>query len=196
MSNSSGGAFAPIEKNGQTRTSAGTAVVSAGVGIYVVAALTVAVDGEGQIRFTADSADTIPMWHPWLAAVLGIGLILIMPVTGPVRGRAAPAGRVRVEALVLLALALTFTVALTLLGPDEPNYTALKLGLLLLGPLLLFAVGRRFGAATKRDAPAESADPGEVSDKRCPWLPLVPAVGLDRDLPGPRAHASGDGLRR
>lgn len=195
MSNSSDGAVAP-SGNGQTRTSTGTAVVAAGVGIYVVAALSVAVIGEGQIRFTADSADTIPMWHPWLAAVVGIGLILIMPTTGPLRGRAAPAGRALVEALVLLALALTFTVALTLLGPDEPNYTALKLALLVVGPLLLFAVCRRFGAVTGRAAPAASPDPGEVADKRRPWWPLVPAGGwivtylaLSLTHPGTGFHA-------
>lgn len=152
-------------------------MVATGVSIYVVAALTVAVIGEGQIRFTADSADTIPMWHPWLAAAVGIGLILVTPTTGPVRGRAAPDGRVRVEALVLLALGLTFTVALTFLGPDEPNYTVLKLGLLLLGPLLLFAVCRRFGAVAGWAAPAASPDPGEVAVKQRPWWPLVPAVG-------------------
>ena len=166
-----------LSENSQTRTLIGTAVVATGVGIYVVAALTVAVIGEGQIRFTADSADTIPMWHPWLAAVVGVGLILITPTTGPVRGRAAPAKRVRLEAVVLLALAVTFTFALTLLGPDEPNYTALKLGLLLLGPLLLFAVCRRFGAASRRSALPASPGPGEVADKRSPWWPLVPAVG-------------------
>lgn len=174
VSNSSDGAVAQTE-NGHTRTR--TAVVSAGVGIYVVAALTVAVIGDGQIRFTADSADAIPMWHPWLAAAVGIGLILIRPTTGPIRGRAASAERVRVEALVLLALAVTFTVALTLLGPDEPNYTALKLGLLLLGPLLLFAVCRRFGAVSGRAAPAASPDLGEVADTRRCWWPLVPTVG-------------------
>ena len=176
VSNSSTAAVAASE-NGQTRTSTGTAVVAAGVSIYVVAALTVAFIGEGQIRFTADSADTIPMWHPWLAAAVGIGRILITPTAGPIRGRARPAGWVRVEALVLLALALTFTVALTLLGPDEPNYKVLKLGLLLLGPLLLFTVCRRFGAATRRDGPAASPDPGDVSGVRRPWWPLVPAVG-------------------
>ena len=136
------------------------------------------------------------MWHPWLSAIVGIGLILITPATGPIRDRAAPAGRVRMEALALLALALTFTVALTLLGPDEPNYTALKLGLLLLGPLLLFAVCRRFGVAAQRDASAAPPDPDEIADKRRPWWPLVPAVGWTGDVPRPLAHASGDGIRR
>lgn len=190
MSNSSTGAVAPGE-NGQTRSLPGTAVVATGVGIYVVAALTVAVIGEGQIRFTADTADTIPMWQPWLAAAVGVGLILMTPSVGPIRRRAGPAGRVRVEALVLLALALTFTVALTLLGPDEPNYTVLKLGLLLIGPLLLFAMCRRFGAATGRDARAASPNAGAVADQRRPWWPLLPVVGwtvtylaLSRTHPG------------
>lgn len=176
MCNFSSGAD-PSSENSQSRTSVGTAVVAAGSSIYLVAALIVAVIGEGHIRFTADSADTIPMWQPWLAAAVGIGLILVTPTTGPVRGRAGPAGRVRVEALVLLALALTFTIALTLLGPDERNYAVLKIGLLLLGPLLLFAVCGRLGEATRRIAPAASPDPGDLADKGRHWWPLIPAVG-------------------
>lgn len=60
--------------NGQTRTTSGSAVVAAGVGIYVAAALAVAVIGKGEIRYSADTADTIPMWQPWLAAAVVIGL--------------------------------------------------------------------------------------------------------------------------
>ena len=174
--NSSIGAVASGE-DGQSRTLIGTTVVAAGLSIYFVAAVTVVVLGEGRIRFTADSADTIPVWQPWLAAAVGVGLILITPTTGPIRGRAAPVGRVRMEALVLLALALTFTVGLTLLGPDEPNYAVLKIGLLLLAPLLLFAVCRRFGAAIRRNGPTASPDPGGLADKGRPWWPLIPAVG-------------------
>ncbi|MCV7063047.1 CPBP family intramembrane metalloprotease [Mycolicibacterium vaccae] len=172
--------------NGQTRTRSGLAVVAAGVSIFVVAALVVAVVGEGQIRFSADTADTIPMWQPWLAAAVGTGLMLVTPTTVPIRDRAGPAAWVALEAFILLALALTFTVALTLLGPEEPNYIALKLGLLLLGPLLMFAVFRRRRAAARRDAPAG-------------WWPLVPALGwavtyLALSLTHPRTGFEADTL--
>lgn len=159
---------------GWPRTHIGTVVAAAGIGILLVAAITVITLGEGQIRYTADSTNTIPIWHPWFAAAVGIGLLLITPTTGFDRSCTPPGGCARADGFVLLALALTFTIALTLLGPSEPAYTALKSGLLLLGPLLLFAARRRFARVTRTGVTEASPPP---TANGAPWWPLLPVLG-------------------
>ena len=144
---------------------ASSAVIAAGLIIYLAAAITVVVGAAGQIRFTADSSATIPMWHPWLPAAVGIALTLVaLPGRG---GRASATSRDRVDAVVLTLLAITFAALLVLSGPTEPNYTGLKVALLVICPLLLFAVGRRRGPASGFvDEP-----PGHR------WRPLIPVLG-------------------
>lgn len=142
-----------------------SAVIAAGLVIYLAAAIAVVVGAAGQIRFTADSSATIPMWHPWLPAAVGIALALVA-----LPGRTAfvmPTTRDRVDAVVLTLLAITFAALLVLSGPTEPNYTGLKVALLVICPLLLFAVGRRRGPASGFvDEP-----PGHR------WRPLIPVLG-------------------
>lgn len=165
-----------LTANVQNRSSAGTAVVVAGAGVYVAAMLTVAVLADGQIRFTADTGGTIPMWHPWLAAAVGIALTLITPAHRPQRAGTVPIGWVRAEGVTLLALAVAFAVMLTALGPSDPNYLVLKLGLLVVVPLMLFAARRRFAAISGPDAsPAAGAEPARVRHR--PWLPMIPVLG-------------------
>lgn len=142
-----------------------SAVIATGLVIYLAAAIAVVVGAAGQIRFTADSSATIPMWHPWLPAAVGIALTLVaLPGRG---GRASATSRDRVDAVVLTLLAITFAALLVLSGPTEPNYTGLKVALLVICPLLLFAVGRRRGPASGFvDEP-----PGHR------WRPLIPVLG-------------------
>lgn len=142
-----------------------SAVIAAGLVIYLAAAIAVYVGSAGQIRFTADSSATIPMWHPWLPAAVGIALTLVaLPGRG---GRASGTSRDRVDAVVLTLLAITFAALLVLSGPTEPNYTVLKIGLLVICPLLLFAVGRRRGPVPDFvDEP-----PGHR------WRPMIPVFG-------------------
>ncbi|WP_241472329.1 CPBP family intramembrane glutamic endopeptidase [Mycolicibacterium neoaurum] len=142
-----------------------SAVIAAGLVIYLAAAVAVYIGAAGQIRFTADSSATIPMWHPWIPAAVGIALTLVaLPGRG---GRASATSRDRVDAVVLTLLAITFAALLVLSGPTEPNYTVLKVGLLVICPLLLFAVGRRRGpVADFVDEP-----PGHR------WRPMIPVFG-------------------
>ncbi len=142
-----------------------SAVIAAGLVIYLGAAIAVVVGAAGQIRFTADSSATIPMWHPWIPAAVGIALTL---VALPQRSQPVLAtSRDRVDVVVLTLLAITFATLLVLLGPTEPNYTVLKVGLLVICPLLLFAVGRRQGP-----------DPDFVDDPPGHrWRPMIPVLG-------------------
>ncbi len=143
----------------------GAIVMVAGTAIYGCALLIVAFVGDGRLRFTADNAGTVPMWHPWIPAVVGIALVLLTrhpPAPLPCR---ATGTRVRVEAVALLSLALCFTVLLEVLGPEEPHYTVLKLALLLCGPATVFAMSRRW------------PQPHTVQEHRAGWLPLIPVIG-------------------
>ncbi|MFW0789373.1 CPBP family intramembrane glutamic endopeptidase [Gordonia sp. CPCC 205333] len=162
----------PGRQPDRNRSVAGTAVIAVGVCVYAGALLIVTLASDGQLRFTADSLATVPMWHPLLAAIVGIALIQFTPVAEP-PVPAAPDRRIRVEAPALLGLAMAFTILLTLLGPAEPNYTVLKVVLLVVAPAALFAVSRRFlGAAPSLDSAATDSYPRGRS-----WWALVPTLG-------------------
>lgn len=142
-------------------------VVAVGIGIYVTAAIAVAVGADGRIRFTGDSAATIPMWYPWLPALTGITLALFFPPQQPGSdGYPTRAFRERVEALALIGLAVAFTVSLTVFGPSELNYILLKVGLLVFCPLLVFAATRRQARSTF-----------EPETELVGWRPVVPVLG-------------------
>ena len=171
------------------------ALVAVGVGVYLGAAIAVAVGAHGRIRFTADGTATIPMWHPWLPAAAGVALaLLIPPKRSAWAGHPTPA-RDRMEACALLALAVVFTLALTLLGPSEPNYTLLKVGLLVVCPLLLFAAGRR-RAKTTVERESALVDGGQ---SLLNWRPLIPVLGwaithMALSVHGPAQHLDIDGV--
>ncbi|AQA06343.1 hypothetical protein BVC93_12560 [Mycobacterium sp. MS1601] len=158
----------------------GKSIFGLGVTIYIVAFIVIIGDG-GQIRYTADSNGTVPFWHPLLPAIIGVALAMLVPPSSRIEPRPrGSAGTLRIEAAVLLALGLAFTVLLTLLGADEPRYTLLKVTLLLVLPAMLFAV-------TTRRAKAKSCQPisleeGDLDGTRMLalqnlWRPLVPAAG-------------------
>ena len=146
------------------RTLSGAVVLAAGTAVYGGALLVVAFAGDGRLRYTADNADTIPMWHPWIPTAVGIALVLLTRHPPAPLPRDATGKRVRVEAVALLALGLCFTVLLDALGPEEPRYTALKLALLLCAPAAVFTMTRRWP-----ETPAVAPRPG--------WLPLIPVIG-------------------
>lgn len=142
-----------------------SAVIATGLVIYLAAAIAVYVGSAGQIRFTADSSATIPMWHPWLPAAVGIALTLVLL---PRRAALLTATtRDRVDAAVLTLLAITFPVLLVVVGPAEPNYTVLKVVLLVIFPLLLFEVGRR------REPVSAFVDEPRPGRRWRPWIPVL-----------------------
>ncbi|MGK2869124.1 MAG: lysostaphin resistance A-like protein [Mycobacterium sp.] len=143
-----------------TGSPTGRVVLIVGIAVYLAAILFVAIGNGGQIRYSADTDDTIPVWQTWVPVLIGIALtFLFSRPAAPAEDE--PTANVRTEAVVLLALAVAFTVLLTMLGPAEPRYLALKLGVLVIGPLALFAFLRR-----------RRVRPGRHS-----WRPLIPAAG-------------------
>ncbi|MGB3485131.1 MAG: CPBP family intramembrane glutamic endopeptidase [Mycobacterium sp.] len=150
----------------------GKAIVVAGLGIYAAALAVVTVGNHGQIRYTADSGDTIPLWQVLLPVAIGLGLMLLIPPGPPQATGARTFPRLRTEAFALLAAGLAFTIALTLLGPEEPRYILLKLLLLLIAPLTLFAATRR-----REHTPSGTVDPAASTLTRAQWRPLLPAAG-------------------
>lgn len=143
-----------------TGSPTGRVVLVVGIVVYLAAILFVVIGNGGQIRYSADTDATIPVWQSCVPVLIGIALtFLFSRPTTPAEGE--PTGNVRTEAVVLLALAVAFTVLLTLLGSAEPRYLALKLGLLVIGPLAMFALLR-----LRRHQPG-----------RHTWRPLIPASG-------------------
>ncbi len=105
------------------------------------AAAWLALTGRADIRYSADHTSTLPMWHRWVPALVGIALVRLTPPHLPA---AAPHGRPdRFETVTLVAAAVTFAVALRAVGGGEPAHTLLKIPLLLGVPLVVFAMTRR-----------------------------------------------------
>ncbi|MFD7660171.1 CPBP family intramembrane glutamic endopeptidase [Actinosynnema sp. NPDC059797] len=108
----------------------------AGLTAIAGSALFLLVTGNTGIRYSADHADTLPMWLRWLPALVGIVLIRLVPAPSTAPGP-DPSRRLRAEAVVLLVLAALFAVALRSLGGGEPAHTALKSAVLLVALLVL-----------------------------------------------------------
>jgi membrane protease YdiL (CAAX protease family) len=150
----------------------GTVVLIAGLATIATSAAVLLLTGSGEVRYSADHGDTMPFWHRWVPALVGIALIRLMP---PRTSRLAapgavarPTGILRIEALALLATAVLFAVALRLAGGGEPAHTLLKLPLLLGVPMALFwAVRRRSGAR-------KNGDGRGLTEPWRRWGPAVP----------------------
>ncbi|MFI6927211.1 lysostaphin resistance A-like protein [Nonomuraea spiralis] len=152
----------------------GLSVLLAGLALIAASVLWLVLNGATDIRYSADHAGTIPMWHRWIPALAGLVLIRLLPPRAtPVD--ATPAGRgVRLQAVVLLGSAVVFAVALRLAGGGEPAHTLLKLGLLLAVPVLLFWWSRRDSAARDlfRERPAAWHHYGPIAPVAL-WLALT-----------------------
>lgn len=164
----------------------------AGLAVIAGSAVWLVLNGGIDVRYSADHAGTVPMWHRWIPALAGLVLLrLVPPRAAPVDD--APTGRgVHVQAVVLLVSAVLFAVTLRLAGGGEPAHTLLKLILLLAVPALLFWLSRR--SATDREP---------VRERHAAWHrygPVVPvAAWLALTYTGPLAvppsdYAAGVGL--
>ncbi|NMD56020.1 MULTISPECIES: CPBP family intramembrane glutamic endopeptidase [Tsukamurella] len=120
---------------------AGPTVAVLGIGAIGASSLVAAVSGRG-LRYTADSMDTVPWWQPWAPVAAGLLVALATPSH---RAEPGAPSNPRPQAWALLACGVAFAAALILLGPVEPKYTVLKLGLLLAVPAAVFALDRRWG---------------------------------------------------
>lgn len=143
----------------------------AGVVVFVGAVVTLLVTGSTDIRYSADHERTIPIWHIWIPALVGIALTRLVPPrlpgVDPLLG--TPSNQIRREALICVALAVTFAVALPVLGTPVSDgwYLGLKVGLLAIVPSVVLHVGRFWGI-TDRHHPTLG---------RWHWLGPAAAVG-------------------
>lgn len=112
----------------------------AGLAAYGAALVLLVVTGRTGVRYTADSADTLPLWAPWIGPVVGILLIRLLPLRPSAGPRPQPSVSSRRLAFVYVLLAVAFAVVLTVLGAGEPTYTISKLTLLVIIPLGLTRV--------------------------------------------------------
>lgn len=155
--------------------------MAAGLALIAGSAVWLVLSGQADIRYTADHAGTVPMWHSWIPALAGLTLIRLLPLRAP-PAEATPERAPYLRAVVLLVAAVAFAVALRLSGGGEPTYTLLKTSLLLAVPLLLFLL-------TPRDDPGTGGLPPA-------WRrfgPVVPvAVWLVLMHVGPLALPRGD----
>lgn len=124
--------------------------------VFVGAAATLLVTGNTDIRYSADHERTIPIWHIWIPALVGIALTRLVPPrlpdVDPMPG--TPSNQVRREALICVALAVIFALALPVLGTPVPDgwYLGLKIGLLAVIPSIVLRVGRLWGITDHRHA--------------------------------------------
>lgn len=152
----------------------GTVVLVAGLTTIATCAVALLLTGDGEVRYSADHGDTIPVWHRWVPALVGIALIRLMPprtsrLTAP-ETALRQTGTLWIEALVLLATAMLFVVGLRLAGGGEPTHTLLKLSLLLGVPAVLFLTVRR------RSPVRENGARGSVIGPWRRWEPAVPVA--------------------
>lgn len=117
--------------------------------IYVASLAWLLINGRTGLRYSADTTDTILLWHPWLPVAVAMIPLLFAP-----RRRAEALEPARPAppwlAATLVAAAVGFAVVLKLLGPAEPVYTGAKLLLLVVVPLVALVVARRSWEPTVR----------------------------------------------
>ncbi|SCG48392.1 CPBP family intramembrane glutamic endopeptidase [Micromonospora humi] len=154
---------------------AGRLVLVAGLALIGLAALWLLLTGNTGIRYSADHTDTVPMWHRWIPALVGIALIrLVPPATGPRWPDPVAPWR---EATPLLLAGVAFAAIMPLLG-GEPAYTVVKLVLLLGVPVGVFLVARRWPPRW-RPAPA----PPDAAHRWGPALPVAVWLALSYATP-------------
>ncbi|MEO3798236.1 type II CAAX endopeptidase family protein [Nonomuraea sp. B10E15] len=119
------------------------AVLGGGLALIAGSALWLVLTGATDIRYSADHAGTVPMWHRWIPVLAGLALVRLVPPRAELAGGVTGGRGLRLQAGLLLGSALAFAVALRWSGGGEPAHTALKLALLLAVPAAVFWWSRR-----------------------------------------------------
>ncbi|MFS0723094.1 CPBP family intramembrane glutamic endopeptidase [Paenibacillus sp. 1P07SE] len=111
--------------------------------LVVTAAIWLLWSGHGNIRYTADHGETMPIWHKWIPALVGIALIRLIPFKLPYYqplGDGYPR-RILHQTWILVSACIIFMMGLLLVGEEHPAfqlwYMLLKLIFLLLVPWLV-----------------------------------------------------------
>ncbi|OYN91524.1 CPBP family intramembrane glutamic endopeptidase [Parenemella sanctibonifatiensis] len=168
---------------------AATLIAVAVVSLAVVLMLT----GHGNVRLSADGADTAPLWFFWVGPALGFAASLF--IAGPTTQSTTSlpqdysTRKVWHETAVLGVAAIAFAVLLPLPGrpPDDWWYLVLKLVLLLVIPVLVLRTDRRFfprPTAPRRGGVRSLVGGAVAVVVTVAWLWLAPAsVGAERSAP-------------
>lgn len=156
----------------------GQAVLAVCIGAILLSALWLLLTGNTGIRYSADHADTVPMWTRWVPALAGVLLVRLIPpslnIPNPLAG--LDRGKLLAQARTLVALAVAFSVllyvAVAATGVAEPWHILLKLVLLLAAPVILLRLLRPTQDLS-RDTPGVSSGP----DRRWRWVgPVLPVA--------------------
>ncbi|WP_346136842.1 type II CAAX endopeptidase family protein [Lentzea roselyniae] len=137
-----------------------------GLLLIVGSALWFVLTGNTGVRYSADTDDTVPMWFRWIPVLAGVALVRL--VSFPAAAITTTERQPRLEAGVLLALAVLFAVTLRLAGGGEPAHTLLKALLLLAVPAAMFWSLRRKGTAWRLA--------GGQLDAWRHWAPVIPVA--------------------
>ncbi|GAA3685794.1 hypothetical protein GCM10022267_85730 [Lentzea roselyniae] len=141
-------------------------VLVVGLLLIVGSALWFVLTGNTGVRYSADTDDTVPMWFRWIPVLAGVALVRL--VSFPAAAITTTERQPRLEAGVLLALAVLFAVTLRLAGGGEPAHTLLKALLLLAVPAAMFWSLRRKGTAWRLA--------GGQLDAWRHWAPVIPVA--------------------
>lgn len=141
--------------------------------IIFTASLWLIWSGNMDIRYTGDHDGTIPLWHKWIPAVVGVILIRLIPpyLVGynPLDG--LHRRMLVIQSWVLIIGGVLFTTLLRLVseqgGESQLGYIGLKLALLLFLPWLMFRLSK--SDQSNHSAPAKSR-----SHSR--WYGLAPLI--------------------
>lgn len=137
------------------------AVALLGAALVVASCLLILlVNGQWEVRASADSAQSQPIWQLWMAPSLGAVAVFLVT-----RNRARPAWeldprqrrRVDVEAGLLALCAVAFATTLVVFEARDPLYVVAKVVLLVVLPGLALIVGRRACGPLPMPSPADSS---------------------------------------
>jgi uncharacterized protein len=154
--------------------------------VAMLSVLTVVIVLPDGTPLSADpGAPTLPLWVPTLPALVGIGLVLLLP-RDPVPLPAVPLRRRRLTLTVgaLLAIAVALPVTGALLGSAE-LFVLLKIPLLMVLPGLLVLLVRddvridAAPAAWRWWAPVTVVAVWTLLSQVAPWNPVYDAGGID-----------------
>jgi uncharacterized protein len=149
-------------------------VLACGLGVIFLAALWLVLTGNTHIRYSADHENTVPVWTFWIPTLVGILFVRLIPLSlvrneGISQFDAPP---ILVQTWLLVVAALLFPVLLASTGSTNLWFIIIKLGLLLVVPLVIFRVFHKGTTLVKTYDRIQHANLG-----RWYWLgPIFPIV--------------------
>ncbi|UGT44833.1 CPBP family intramembrane metalloprotease [Nocardia yamanashiensis] len=123
----------------RTSIRASTALLLTGIAVYVAALVVLTVSGETSVRFSADTAESRPIWLLWLPVAAGFLIAAALPPRAPASDpfTAIDSRQLTRDTWMLVGAAVTFAIGLHLAQGDNLWFLILKSVLLLAFPLLV-----------------------------------------------------------